>query len=106
MNSFGDAQESERPLPNLRLYGAPNHKVVKQIGSLFDGGIDVREERRRKEEKLWGSHHNPVKPVTMADVVHAMDSAFAAPKALAMNSQTSGNIEVVRKPLPMADSDS
>lgn len=107
MNTFGDAQGTEKSLPNLRLYRSPNHKqiVAKQIGSLFDGGIDVREERRRKEEKLWGDHHRAVKPVTMTDVDNAMDSAFAAPKPLAMNSQTSGNIEVVPKPLPMADTD-
>jgi hypothetical protein len=109
---YDENQGSEKPLPDLRLYRSPNHKpLAMKVGSLFDGGIDVREERRRKEEKLWG-HHPQVsqRPASMPDVENAIEDALPAPTPLAMNSQSSvvamnsksSSVEMASKPSAMA----
>eukprot|EP00746_Dinoflagellata_sp_MGD_P011589 gnl/MRDRNA2_/MRDRNA2_124379_c0_seq1.p1 gnl/MRDRNA2_/MRDRNA2_124379_c0~~gnl/MRDRNA2_/MRDRNA2_124379_c0_seq1.p1 ORF type:complete len:910 (-),score=215.78 gnl/MRDRNA2_/MRDRNA2_124379_c0_seq1:77-2806(-) len=105
-HSYDEAQGSEKPLPDLRLYRSPNRKpLATKVGSLFDGGIDVREERRRKEQKLWAPHPRASMPDVESAMENAMTSPVSAPTPLAMNSQTPGRIEMAPRPHTMAEMD-
>jgi len=68
--SYNQGNAQPAPLPELKLYRSPNRKPVRHlVGSLFDGGIDVREERRRAEEKknkFWAPHPHPKPQASMA----------------------------------------
>lgn len=120
MESYSDNQGSPKALPELRLYRSPNRKpnMHQRIGSLFDGGIDLKEERRRAEErynKYWAPHAHPKTSMTAqasysagrlqrqasSNIFEESAPVFVAPKALAMPKIDSTSAFAAPTPLAM-----